>query len=397
LANAQSKTAKEETTNEKRKPARMFVHPSGRLAKTSNANFMKPFLLFALCTVVLANSCKQKPTEPILTVADTTSHNFTWHLQTLGDFGSSSTIFDVAIINDSLAYAVGEIYLQDSTGIINPTFYNLAKWDGHIWQLSRVYYTFNGQQGVAKFTAIYAFGENDIWAGGTVPHHWDGNQWTEDDGVVGRFSSLINRFWGTSDSNLYIVGSYGNIAHYDGVSWNKIPSGTSLDIQDIFGATDSKTGQTQILAVASNPFENLDRKILSLSPTLATSVSDANISWSLSSIWFVPNSHYFVAGSGIYEKSSLSEPIWKNGRTQISSYYISSMRGNAANDVVGVGGVGEVIHYNGSSWQSYYSTTGFDGNYYSVAIKGNLVIAVGSGTFTDFDARGAIAIGKRTK
>ncbi|MBI3006249.1 MAG: hypothetical protein HYY49_12660, partial [Ignavibacteriales bacterium] len=41
---------------------------------------------------------------------DTTSHNFTWTIDTVGD-GNSSVLYDVAIINDTLAYAVGEIYL----------------------------------------------------------------------------------------------------------------------------------------------------------------------------------------------------------------------------------------------------------------------------------------------
>ena len=44
-----------------------------------------------------------------VTTMDTTSHNFTWEIDTLGD-GGSSVLRDVAIINDTLAYAVGEIY-----------------------------------------------------------------------------------------------------------------------------------------------------------------------------------------------------------------------------------------------------------------------------------------------
>ena len=41
---------------------------------------------------------------------DTTSHAFTWQSFTFGDGGGSCTLYDVAIINDTLAYAVGEIY-----------------------------------------------------------------------------------------------------------------------------------------------------------------------------------------------------------------------------------------------------------------------------------------------
>ncbi|MDL1891482.1 hypothetical protein FBQ87_01125, partial [Sphingobacteriales bacterium CHB3] len=43
----------------------------------------------------------------VATTLDTTSHNFTWQIDTLGD-GNASTLNDIAIINDTLAYAVGE-------------------------------------------------------------------------------------------------------------------------------------------------------------------------------------------------------------------------------------------------------------------------------------------------
>src|SRR5437867_933439 len=47
----------------------------------------------------------------VVRTMDTTSHSFQFFRDTLGD-GSSSVLNDVAIINDTLAYAVGEIYLQ---------------------------------------------------------------------------------------------------------------------------------------------------------------------------------------------------------------------------------------------------------------------------------------------
>lgn len=62
---------------------------------------------------------------------DTTSHAFTWQSFTFGDGGGSCTLYDVAIINDTLAYAVGEIYT-------NGTMYNLARWNGQQWELKQL-------------------------------------------------------------------------------------------------------------------------------------------------------------------------------------------------------------------------------------------------------------------
>jgi len=45
----------------------------------------------------------------------------------------------------------------------------------------------------------------------------------------------INKLWGTSSYNLYGVGDKGMIAHYNGSSWQKMESGTTVDLNDIFG------------------------------------------------------------------------------------------------------------------------------------------------------------------
>ena len=56
-----------------------------------------------------------------VTTLDTTSNDFTWQTYTFGDPGAGSSILnDIAIVNDTLAYAVGEVYLNDSTGQPDP-------------------------------------------------------------------------------------------------------------------------------------------------------------------------------------------------------------------------------------------------------------------------------------
>ena len=84
----------------------------------------------ALYFVLLASavvSCKQATTGPTpLSGPDTTSHNFLWTLDTLGD-GNSSTLYDVAIINDTLAYAVGEISVRNSIGGYRTPAFNFAR------------------------------------------------------------------------------------------------------------------------------------------------------------------------------------------------------------------------------------------------------------------------------
>ena len=49
-----------------------------------------------------------------VTTMDTTSHNFSWRIDTLGV--TSSVLYDVAIVSDNDVWAVGEIFLNDSRG-----------------------------------------------------------------------------------------------------------------------------------------------------------------------------------------------------------------------------------------------------------------------------------------
>jgi hypothetical protein len=114
----------------------------------------------------------------------------------------------------------------------------------------------------------------------------------------------------------------------------------------------------------------------------------------ISTVWFSPGRRYYVGGSGmsspIYMKRSLHDPTWLNESIAALRYYVYSMRGTRTNDVFTCGGFGEVGHFNGMSWISYRAVTAVNGNYYSVACRGDLTVAVGY----DYP-RAIVAIGRR--
>ena len=320
----------------------------------------------------------------VLTTMDTTSHNFTWEIDTLGEV-ESSWLDDVAIINDTLAYAVGEVYIAGQ-------LYNLARWDGTRWNLLRVLVEdYGGQTGYYRLKCIFAFSRDDIWVssdGNLI--HWDGARWTSKAvfATILPFNGQVNRMWGTSASNLYLVGNSGAIYHYDGTNWQKIPSGTTLDIQDIWGSYNQKTGGWEIIAVAGNTYVSADRKILRLSGLDAMSISDSAIVWPLNSAWFSPNKKYFVAGAGVFEKRFLTDRIWQ-GPLPATVDYSNMIRGSAINNIFVTGAFGELVHFNGISWRSYTSQTGLsNGQFYSIAVQGNLVFAVGENSPLAVVARG---------
>lgn len=43
--------------------------------------------------------------------------------------------------------------------------------------------------------------------------------------------------WGSSENDVYAVGDYGTVIHYDGTTWSPVTSGTTLDLFGIWGSS----------------------------------------------------------------------------------------------------------------------------------------------------------------
>jgi hypothetical protein len=365
-------------------------HPSFSFPTRPSPFF--PFYFFILFFL----ACPSAPTPPKeddcrpASPTDTTSHNFIWRLDTLGD-GNGSELNAVCVINDTLAYAVGEIYLKDSLGQIDPSAYNVAKWDGKKWELLRIqFYTFCNQAHTSSYpgTAVWAFGANEVWvASYSQIAIWNGSSQT---GLT-CLPVSVSKIWATSNSNVYTAGPVGNLGFYNGTTWQKLSSGTTLDIFDIYGAENCR-GETEILAVASN-FINVPqgKKLLLISGTTVSSVSDDGLPLAISGTWFAPRQSYYVVGDGVYRADALGGP-WRldSGHPLVYKFCI---RGLAVNDIVIGGSFGLIIHFNGSTWRHFTGSEvpSFFGSFTSVAIHSRLVVAVG-----DYENGKAVAlVGRR--
>jgi hypothetical protein len=315
-----------------------------------------------------------------LTTMDTTSHNFTWHIDTLGD-GGGSVLYDVAIINDTLAYAVGEIYKRDSLGNWDPLRYNLAKWNGQRWELKRVTVNFRGNLITPPLYGIYAFSGTDIWIAAGMAIHGNESNWVGHDvrALTGVDSLSFTKCWGVNSTDMYFVGLAGFIAHYDGVRWRRIESGTTLDVYDIYGSRNLRTGETEIYAVAAKQFVTFDRRILRVRSSGVEAVSDSTIPYSLHGVWLKGGGPYYVVGSGIYRKRDpMRAGPWQWLHPGVTPYYTYAIRGNDVNDVFICGSYGELLHFNGIQFRSYQNTPGFSAiEFYEVSCRNNLVVAVG--------------------
>jgi hypothetical protein len=331
---------------------------------------------------------------------DTTSHQFTWETMVLGD-GGSSTFYDVAIVNDTLAYAVGEVYLRDSSGVLDHRPYNLAKWDGRRWQLLRIqFYTFCGQPDTGPYPArsIFAFAASDIWIGmdGSQVVRWNGQSQTSPVCIP----VSAQKLWGQASNSVYAVGRGGGIAHFDGTTWRRVESGTSVALSDVWGSPDGSVawacGWEDFMPTVLLRLRNGTAELAYQDPYPFILRSDS-LSGILTSVYTNTGSRLYVASMyGLYRTSAASPLGGK--RYSFTETYLPGfpyrLRGSGANDLTLVGEYAMVAHFNGVSWRHFEGLMNQNRRLRSVAQRGNLVIAVGA-HYDQPSRSGLVLVGRR--
>ncbi len=313
-----------------------------------------------------------------VTTMDTTSHDFTWEITYLGD--GQSYLKDVFAISDTDVWAVGQIYLRDSTGGFGK-MYNAAHWDGKKWKLHAGTYV--------PFNCVFGFASNDVWMGTSAPYHWDGHNW-KGYNVQGIFNGWINKIWGRSSSDLYFVGDNGSIMHYDGQKFERQESGTEVGLTDIYGVWKNKIYACGEL-FAGVVLEYDDSR-WSVIDSLSGNGQTARLTVFCTKDFFAlggDSTWYIDRGWG---NVLLHPPAFvARGKLPFGKPVgVFSIRGTARNNVFAVGGWGFLMHYNGMTWKWIEETWYDDGFLSSLSVTKDKVYAVG-----DRGNRGWVVVGTR--
>ncbi|MCK6603071.1 MAG: hypothetical protein L6Q77_14745 [Bacteroidetes bacterium] len=329
----------------------------------------------------------EKPTEPKAETpkADTTSHNFVWDVDTIGY--RNTTLSDGVIINENDMWVAGEIY-PDSSSYHNATHYGLAHWEGKKWTPEIVMARTDVENPEIKEASIIrgmaVVDENEIFIStGFLLMKRDNIRWVEKaQDIIDK--KAFSKIWGSNSNNLYIYGANGGLYHYNGTSLTSIPTNTSLDIMDINGDWNPKTGEYELLALASTPSELKSSEILKITNKTVELVSTKGLNeYSKWDIWFEGNLGYWVAGfNGTYFKKALTDSSWVKKTDYPNSWRTTSaIGGNSEKDMFLLQSGGHVLHFNGSSWKDFrlesnvFAVSDF---YYEVIVKGDLVLIFGS-------------------
>jgi len=340
--------------------------------------------------VLTALTCKKEPPvvppSPPPSGPDTTSHNFTFTQYTFGGAGGSSYFKDVAIINDTDIWAVGAIYTAADTT------YNAAHWNGRAWSLKKISANFRGNFITTTMEGIFAFSSTDIWLAASDPIHGDGQNWVDYDirSIPGYDSLSVSKCWGTTSNMMYFVGRGGSIIRYNGTTWTKQSSGTTIDLRDVWGTADGS-----VVWACGYSNDNSQSVLLKYDGSSWQTVWSSHPSAPpygglIISLW--GGQHLYLAGTdGIFRQAIAGE----DSVVHLFSltHFPYRLKGSSENNIAFVGDFGMIWHYNGTDWKQL-NETALDQPLYSVAVSTNAIVSVGS-DYSSFPNTALIYVGRR--
>ena len=322
--------------------------------------------------------------------ADSTVSDWGWSMTTFGV--SSSTFYDACVVNDSLAYAVGEVYALDSNGVYEDDAYNIAIWDGQRWRLDRIYFwRICGQQSMYSYPidCMFRTPSGTLWlsAAGEVVQYRNGKQSTP---VCFPAAFQATKLWGRNDSDMYAIGYFDNlqyIVHYNGSTWKVIFTSTMSQFRDIWGGTNPWLKGNSIWAVSGDVAFPTVARVMSLNGNSVDSVTFPYSYYERLTVWFDTEGPVYAGGNGVYQ--------YINGQWQFDSdiplKFVNQIRGNSWKDMAAVGDFGKFAYYNGSHWKMYDEIRLPQGVYKTVSMKGDIIVVAGW-----LGVQAVVAVGKRS-
>ena len=328
--------------------------------KNSFSIFVTTIFFFFLLSFILF-SCSDSTAPPDNGGLDTTSHNFTWTTDTIGE--RNTVLYCVSIINKD------NIWIG---GYINSDEYNALHWNGKKWE----YIQIRDEQYNIPLTGIediWAISNDNIWIGIGSIYNYDGTianlSYRRNISTGERVTSL----WYHAPDDIYGVGQDGIIVHYDGLKWEKIESTTTTDIKDVWAVYDEDSGKKTILCTVTKPYQKEDQRLLSISGHGVNDTMTWDPDKKAMSVWFEKNSPVYVCGSNLCYNT---DSIWAT--VEIPNYYLYKIRGSSNSNIFLVGSYGFFVRFDGSKWKIYDQFKVEQGTLLDVAVTENLVVAVGT-------------------
>ncbi|KAA3618548.1 MAG: hypothetical protein D8M58_21430 [Calditrichaeota bacterium] len=303
---------------------------------------MKHLFIFIILNLIflIVKSCSENGVKPPNTGQDTTSHAFTWRIDTLGKY--PSFFHDVTVIDENNIWAVGEVTTDSGT-------YGGAHWDGNKWHLQK--FPWDGGSSATPIRCVWEGTDNNLWVAAASIFLWDGEKlnmkWR-----VPSFGKGVEQIWKIAEDNIYFVGGLGTIVHYNGSSFKELNSNTNIHLRGISGNNKGnvfvtgyeQNGDAVALEIVN---ENVTELYRSIGPA---NVPQGNYGVFLS-VWTGDEDAYFLTDAGLLTVNIQSrKKILSNNHELTYPFARHDIEGQAGNDLIIVSGRGKAVHWNGSTW-----------------------------------------------
>jgi hypothetical protein len=222
-------------------------------------------------------------------------------------------------------------------------------------------------------TSVWGSSASDVFAVGSYGTilHYDGSSWSA---MSSGTTDLLSGVWGSSPTDVFAVGGWwtdsvlhGTILHYNGNAWSVMSSGTNSDLVGVWGSS-----PTDVFAVGDTVFH--------YNGSTWSAMSSGTTRW-LWGVWGNSATDVFVVGWGVilhYNGGALS--AMSSGTTDI----LYGVWGSSATDVFAVGDSGIILHCDGSGWKTMSSgTTNYLSDVWGSSATN--VFAVGWGNIIHYD------------
>jgi hypothetical protein len=171
--------------------------------------------------------------------------------------------------------------------------------------------------------------------------HYDGSAWSA---MASGSNGLLSSVWGSGGKDVFAVGVSGTILHYNGSFWSAMRSGTNQAVIGLWGSSGN-----DVYAVGdAGTILHYDGS------TWSSMNSGTNLE--LNAVWGSSPNDLFAVGAGgtilHYDGSRWS------AMTSSSIQYLTGVWGSSGSDVYAVGDFETILHYDGSSWSPSNKNSG---------------------------------------
>ncbi|MCK9279574.1 MAG: hypothetical protein M0P71_03040 [Melioribacteraceae bacterium] len=334
-------------------------------------------IIISLLLLLLISQYSCSPTEPEekkVSPPDTTSQNFSFETVEFGNGYASSLFEDVWVFDENNIWAVGDLDLDGN-------YTNIMRWDGKKWFPQLPYITSSGLSGIWA-----ADSSNIYFACGAIAKYEKGKIIEYDLGALGLPSREgVEKIWGSSNKNIWGVGWWGTIVHFDGKEWKKI----EYDRKWLFFSITGNKETGIAYALARNSEDGFI--IVELSEGGANVIYDGSKDeQALRSIQMKYYEDKLYLGdldmrstkAWYYDLETKKAVIQRDFRGTKLNVGISQIAMIKNNDIYYIGesldGLqGTLIHYNGKNYKGFIGQFNSLSNYGGAHTDGNICVTVG--------------------